>query len=266
MSANAEAAGTLGALVLANGLADKLAHRLGVPHKALLDIAGEPMVLRVKQAVDACPQVRHSVIACLKDGPVAEALRGRAELVEAEGGSFLDGIERGFEAMPEATQVLLATCDMPLLSPAAVTEFAGEVLGSPDMDVVYAMVDIRLVQKAYPETHRTAVRLREGSYTAAGLSAVSRHFIDNCGSTLMEAFAARKSKLAMARLLGWDFLARLAFGGLSVDDIVRRSEELLKCRCRAVHLPHPECGFDVDTLRDLESARRVYARINGGAF
>lgn len=263
MSANPEPVDALGALILANGTADKLAHRLGAPHKALLDIGGEPMVLRVKQAVDACPRVRHSVIVCLRDGPVAQALRGQADLVEASGGSFLEGIERGFEAMPEASRVLLVTCDMPLLTPVAVTEFARQVLASPEVDVVYAMVDIALVRQAYPDAHRTAVRLREGSYTAAGLSAVSRHFIEHCGGTLMEAFAARKSKLAMARLLGWDFLARLAFGSLSVADIVRRGEELLNCRCRAVHLPYPECGFDVDTPSDLESARRAFARANG---
>ncbi len=265
MSGNEEPAGALGALVLANGLADKLATKFGVAHKALLDIAGEPMVLRVKEAVDACPRVKHSVIACLQGGPVAEALRGRAELVEAKGGSFLEGIQRGFEAMPEAARVLLVTCDMPLLSPEAVTEFAGEVLASPEMDVVYAIVDIGLVRKAYPETHRTAIRLREGSYTAAGISAVSRRFIENCGATLTEAFAARKSKLAMARLLGWDFLARLAVGSLSLADIVKRAEELLKCRCRAVTLPYPECGFDVDTPGDLASARQAFTRINGGS-
>jgi molybdopterin-guanine dinucleotide biosynthesis protein A len=264
MTMDGNATGSLGAIVLANGLADKLASKVGVTHKALLDIAGEPMVLRVKQAVDACPRVGHSIIACLKDGPVAEALRDRAEVVEAEGGSFLNGIERGFEAMPEARQVILATCDMPLLSPVAVSDFAGQVLDSPEMDLVYAMVDIRLVHKAYPDAHRTAIRLREGSYTAAGLCAVSRHFVANCGDTLMAAFAARKSKVAMGRLLGWSFLARFALGTLSVADIVKRGEELLSCRCRAVHLPYPECGFDVDTLGDLESARGAYARRNDG--
>jgi GTP:adenosylcobinamide-phosphate guanylyltransferase len=263
MSAADLPTGSLGAIVLANGHADKLATKLGVPHKALLDMGGVPMVLRVREALEASPLVGRTVIACLKGGPVAEALRGQTELAEAEGESFLNGIEQGFAAMPEADRAILATCDMPLLSPAAVTELAGQVLKPPAVDLVYAIVEIELERRAYPETHRTSVKLREGSYTAAGLCAVSRRFVETCGPILMAAFGARKSKVAMGRLLGWGFLARFALGTLSLGDIAKRAEELLDCKCRVVDLPYPESGFDVDSLTDLESARRVFERLKG---
>lgn len=252
--------GTLGAMVLANGLADKLAKHVGAPHKALLDLGGKPMVIRVAEALQASPLVDKVVVACLQDGPVATALRGQIDLAEAEGDTFFHGIERGFEALGGCDRALMVTCDMPLLSVAAVDHFVGEVLSTPEMDLVYAMVDIALVHQAYPESQRMAVKLRDGNFTAAGICAVSDHFVTNCGPKLMEAFAARKSKVAMGRLLGWGFLARFALGILSVDDIVRRAEEILSCRARAVRLPYAECGFDVDTVHDWHSVQKVFER------
>lgn len=259
MSKAEQANGSLGAIILANGTADKLASHCGAAHKALLDIAGQPMVMRVLAAVQASPLVSQAVVACLQDGPVAKALRGLAPLAESAGGTFFDGIKVGFEALAGVDRVLLVTCDMPLLSPAAVTDFSQQVLQTPEADLVYAMVDIACVREAYPNTMRTAVRLREGHYTAAGISAVSARFVEHSGPLLMAAFAARKSKVAMGRLLGWSFLARFALGRLAVEDIVRRAEELLDCRARAVALPYPECGFDVDSVRDLHAVRKIIA-------
>jgi molybdopterin-guanine dinucleotide biosynthesis protein A len=252
----------LGAIVMANGDADKLARKLGAPHKAVLDLCGRSMIQRVVEALRACPQISHTVVACRKHGPVAEHLRGTVELAETqEAPTFLDGIQAGFEAMPEVSRALLVTCDMPLLTPEAVSAIVREAAAHPEADLLYGMVEVELTCRAYPETRRTAIRLKEGKYTAAGVSVVSRHFIENCGPVLMEAFKQRKSKIGMARLFGAGFLAKFALGMLSVEGLVKRAEEMLGCRVAAVSLPFPECGFDVDSETDLAAARRCLQRL-----
>jgi molybdopterin-guanine dinucleotide biosynthesis protein A len=251
----------LGAIVMANGDADKLALKLGVTHKALIDIGGRTMIERVLEALKASPEISHVVVACRKGGPVAEALRGRVELAETEAPTFLDGITAGFAAMPEITRALLVTCDMPLLSTEAVAAIVCEAVAKPGTDLLYAMVEIGLTRQAYPEARRTAIRLKEGSYTAAGVCVVSRRFVEECGPIVMAAFAQRKSKIGMARIFGVSFLAKFALGVLSVDGLVKRAEEMMGCSCAAVSLPFAECGFDVDTEKDLVAARACVCRV-----
>jgi molybdopterin-guanine dinucleotide biosynthesis protein A len=254
----------LGAIVMANGSADKLATKLGATHKALLDIGGKTMIDRVVDALRAAPEITHVVVACRKDGPLAEYLRGKVDLAESEAPTFVDGISAGFAAMPEVSRALLVTCDMPLLTPASVGAIVGEAAARPDIDLLYAMVDINLTKQAYPEAHRTAIRLKEGSYTAAGVCVVSRRFIEQSGPILLEAFKQRKSKIGMARLFGISFLAKFALGVLSVKGLVKRAEEMLGCSCAAVELPFAECGFDVDTEKDLAAARECVCRVEQG--
>jgi molybdopterin-guanine dinucleotide biosynthesis protein A len=258
-----EEGGRLGAIVMANGPADKLACKLGAAHKALLDVGGRTMIQRVVDALRASPEISHVVVACRQGGPVAESLRGQVDLAESEAPSFLDGISAGFAAMPDVSRALLVTCDMPLLTPQAVSAIVHEAAARPEVGLLYAMVDIRLTQQAYPEGHRTAIRLKEGSYTAAGVCVVSREFITKSGPIIMEAFKQRKSKIGMARLFGIGFLAKFALGILSVEGLVKRADEMMGCRCAAVSLPFAECGFDVDTESDLEAARRCVRRLEG---
>jgi len=250
----------LGAIVMANGEACKLAAKLDAPHKALLDLHGQSMIERVLAAVRECPEIGQVVVSCRPSGPIAEHLSGRAELAEPEDATFLGGIREGFAQMPGVPRALLVTCDMPLLTTEAVSHFVQSANEHPDADLVYGMVDVTLTRQAYPHNRRTAIRLKEGSYTASGLTVVSRRFVDYCGPLLMEAFHARKSKIAMAQLLGFSFLIRFALGMLSVKQVVARADELLQGKCVAVSIPFAECGFDVDSHHDLHAAREALAR------
>lgn len=258
-------AGRVGAIVMANGDACKLARKLAAPHKALLDVNGKPMIDRVLHAVHGCSLVDGVIVSCLPGGPIATHLGDRVTLAQPSDPTFLGGIAEGFRLAPEMERALLVTCDMPLLTPESIEFFAQQAAQSPEADVVYGMVDVHLTRRHYPETRRTAIKLREGQYTAAGLSVVSRRFIEECGPTLMDAFHARKSKVAMAQLLGFGFLVRFALGSLSLDQIVRRAEELLQGKCAAVSIPYPECGFDVDSEADLAAARAALQRLRSEA-
>jgi GTP:adenosylcobinamide-phosphate guanylyltransferase len=258
-------AGRIGAIVMANGDACKLAHQLDVPHKALLEICGTPMIDRVLQAVRDCPEVDEVVVSCLPDGPIARHLGEQVRLAQPADPTFLGGIAEGFRLLPETNRALLVTCDMPLLTPEAIGYFVREAARWPEADLVYGMVDMHLTRQQYPDARRTAIRLREGKYTASGFSVVSRRFVEECGPKLMDAFRARKSKFAMGRLLGYSFLARFALGTLSLKQIVHRAEELLQGKCATVSIPYPECGFDVDSEADLVAARAVCLRLQAGS-
>jgi molybdopterin-guanine dinucleotide biosynthesis protein A len=257
------ASGRLGAIVMANGEAWALARKRNVPHKALLDVGGAPMIDRVLQAVRSCPELGETVVSCRPDGAIARHLGDGAALAQPADPTFLGGIAEGFRLLPGTDRALLVTCDMPLVTPEAIGYFAREAARWPHADVVYGMVDIHLTRARYPQARRTAIRFREGQYTASGLSVVSRRFVQECGPKLMDAFRARKSKVGMAKLLGYGFLVRLALGMLRLQQIIDRAEELLGGECATVAIPYPECGFDVDSEMDLAVARAVCVPAGG---
>ena len=63
-------------------------------------------------------------------------------------------------------------------------------------------------------------------------------------------YAARKSPLRLARLLGPAVFLRFVTGRLSVADVERRFRQLAGCAGRAIVCPDPEVGMDVDKPED----------------
>ncbi len=250
-----QAEGGLGAIVLANGNADKLAEEQGVAHKALIELGGRPMIEWVLDTLSTCPDVDNVVVSCLQDGAVAEALSGKATTACARQPDFLAGLEAGFAALGGAKAALLVTCDVPLLTPQPVAAVADEYRRNPEIDILYTMVEARATLAAFPGARRTFVRLRDGRFTQGALNVVSRRFVETKSDYLRQAFAARKSKLALGSLLGWSFVLRFAMGRLCVADIAARAEELLDCRVHVCPMPYAEIGFDVDSADDLHTVQ-----------
>ncbi len=67
-------------------------------------------------------------------------------------------------------------------------------------------------------------------------------------------FAARKSRLAMAGLLGPKLLLRFVCGTLQIADIEARAYEHMRLHARAVRDAAPELCFDVDDIDDYRYA------------
>jgi hypothetical protein len=61
-------------------------------------------------------------------------------------------------------------------------------------------------------------------------------------------------------LIGWRLLWRFLVGQLSVQELERRAEQLLGCRCKAIVADLPELAFDVDKPEDYALAQRLSSR------
>jgi hypothetical protein len=73
-------------------------------------------------------------------------------------------------------------------------------------------------------------------------------------------FAARKSKVGMARLLGPALLLRFVLGKLTIDAIERKAIRTLGMQVAAVRDAAPELCYDVDTLPEYLYAREALQR------
>lgn len=247
-------------VVLAGGSGrDRLAAAAGLPVKALIPLRGRPLVDYVVAAVHEAafgPIVVATAQAAAE--PIARALGDRAQVRVAKGPRITDTLLAGMAAFPDAPRVLLATADLPLLTPESIRHFTDEAERT-GADFVYSVVRREDLPGPYAAGRRLLVRLGDLRLTGGNLFFITPAFMQHALPVLERAFANRKNPITLAGLLGFSFIIRFLLGRLDIPTIIRRAEPVLGCSAAVVISPFPEVSFDIDRPVQLEVAERVLA-------
>ena len=253
------AGGGITALVLAGqrpgGAPDPMAAAAGVSHKALLPVAGVPMLLRVVSALRASPAVGR--IAASIEAP-EETLAGVEGLEGVLPRAAAPSPARSAAAALEefGAPLLVTTADHALLTPEMVGHF---VSAAPEgAAAAAALARSETVLAAYPGTRRTWLRVRDGAFSGCNLFLLA----EAEGAAKAVAFwrrveAERKRPLAIARLLGPLTLLRFALGRLTLRAALDALERRCGARLAAVEMPFADAAVDVDKPADLALAEAV---------
>lgn len=253
---------TLPALVLAGrrGPRDTLAAAHGVTHRALLPVAGVPMLVRVWRALEGADRI----------GPISvcfDAAERLAELDELRGpiertalrvrscaSSPSHSVARVLEE--DGAPLLVTTADHALLTPRMVDAFAAEAsLG--DADLLVGVVARSRVERQHPTVSRTWVPVRGDSFTSANLFAFLTPRARRIAERWADAEAHRKRPWRLAASLGPSLLFGLALRSFALREGFERVSRALGAVIRPVALPFPEAALDVDDASDLALAERL---------
>ncbi|WP_027717165.1 nucleotidyltransferase family protein [Desulfovirgula thermocuniculi] len=226
-----------------------------VPYEALIPIGPKAMVQYVVEALLAARGVGRVVVVgprelegCLAGFPV--------ELVPP-GKDLLENVLRALERLPGAGRVLVASSDIPLLTPRAVEDFLEQCRGR-EADLYYPVVPREAVERSFPgPSRRTYVRLRDGVFTGGNLFLVNPEVVPRCLGFGQRFIAARKSPWKLCRLLGAVFLLRYLLRRLSIEEARDRVSRLMGIRGEVVISRYAEVGVDVDKPADLEMVAAV---------
>jgi len=231
-------------------------YSLGRP-KGLIPIVGRPMICYVMEALAGSRYIRHIVVVGL-DPADCPPLPAQVEHLPDQGGMLANaegGLRHAASLLPDVDGVLVASADLPLLTPAIVDDFVEACLET-DHDLYYSVVERSVMEGRFPASRRTYLRLAEGQFAGGDLLIV-RPGVVTANRELWERLAsARKSPIRQARMLGgvWP-LARLLAGRISLPEAERRASRALNLRGRVMVCAHPELGMDVDKPYQLEIAR-----------
>ena len=248
-------------VVLAGGRNDAaMEAATGVSNRALTPLGGRTMLDYVVSALRGSSSVQNVFV-------VGEVPAGDGYRVVTGGITMLDNLMAGLEAAGAQERVLVSTSDIPFLTAESVNDFVGRGIES-GADLCCPFVSAALCRDRFPEMKRTAIKLREGHFTLGNLVLVNPSFLKAHQDTIGRAYAARKSPLKMAGLLGYGLLARLILAQtvspslLTVGALEAGVGRLLGGGCRAVGLESrfPEIGTDVDKPDDVAIARRMLGR------
>jgi molybdopterin-guanine dinucleotide biosynthesis protein A len=251
----------ISALVLAGARAggDALARAEGVASKAVIEIAGRPMLARVLAAL-ADAGVRT---------PVAVLGLDEAVLVAAAGDTPCRRVDSPIGAGPAASllaalsgpvalPVLVTTCDHALLTPAMVAAFLDGARAS-GADLCVGFAERATIEAAYPMTRRTYLRLG-----GAELSGCNLFYLADARALRVLRFwqAAeqdRKRPWRIAWRLGPLTALRIILGRPGVDAVFALLSRRLGARVAPVILPFAEAAIDVDSVGDLALVRGILA-------
>jgi GTP:adenosylcobinamide-phosphate guanylyltransferase len=224
--------------------------------KALIPIAGRPMIAHVVDALAGSRYVQHMVIVALDPSADArfpilvEHLPDAGGLIE----NASSGIQHALDRYPGTDGALLCGSDVPTITPAIVNTFVEECFRT-DHDVYYSVVERSVMEARFPESRRSYVHLRDGDFAGGDLLLFRPSITFDQQALMVKLSTARKSPLREASMLGPMIFLRYLTRRLSVAEAERRAAKIFGVRVRVIPFPHAEVGMDVDKPFQLDIVR-----------
>jgi GTP:adenosylcobinamide-phosphate guanylyltransferase len=242
------------AVVLAGGKAKpEMIAAAGIENRALIPFNGRTMLGHIVSALQDAPGVGRIVVV----GSVPES--PEYTRVDDQGG-FVENIFAGLAIVGDAEYALITTSDLPFVSGEAVEDFVtrGRALG---VDIVYPVVEVDDCYRRFPGIRRTAVAFREGRFTGGNMMLVRPRSMMAHRDRIAQSYAARKSPLRLAWMLGPGIVLRGAIAlsplpsPLTLPAVEKAVGRLLGGTARALLSRYPEIATDIDRPDDLSAIR-----------
>ncbi len=236
---------------------DHFAARYGAAMKALIPIAGEPMVLRPLRALLASERVEAVRILTQEPDLLAPVLPDQPGWsCEPSSGTIAETLEALCKGPSARWPMLVTTADHALLDAAMIDQFCRVAEGA---DLAIGVVAKSALQKRLPQSRRTWIGLRRGKYTGANLFAF--------GSPKALAAIALWRDVEQDRKKGWRLLLALGWPGLlgllrirTLDQTLAAMGRRLGLTLCAVRLDDPLAAVDVDKPQDHELVTAILER------
>lgn len=224
--------------------------------KALLDIAGKPMIQWVLDALGDAKKVENVIVMGLseKNGLTCKK---PLHFVPNQGrmlANVVAGVEKSLELNPQTEYVLIVSSDIPGIRPEHV-DWLVEQVESQAADIYYGFVPREAMEARYPGSKRTYTHLKNMDVCGADMNAAHVSMATEHLDTWENLIGNRKNPFKQAATIGFDTLFLLLFRQLTVDDLVQRVSASIGIRGKAIAWQSAEPGMDVDKPHQLELMR-----------
>ncbi len=240
-----------------------------VSHKALVPIAGIPMIERVVETLTASKRFERILIS-IEDPTLLEQISGLKpctdsgvlSVISANTTPALSALD-GFGELGAGRDgmILMTTADNCLLTPEILCYFLDALTIGPDVTAAVARTD--MVTAAYPEARRTRMRFRDGGQGGCNLFALqtenARHIINFWRKIEQN----RKSPLTMLGQLGVGTALRYVLNRLTLAQALEKLGRRTRTQLATVDMPFAEAAIDVDSPEDFHLAEKILQARSG---
>jgi molybdopterin-guanine dinucleotide biosynthesis protein A len=238
---------------------DPLAAAFGIEAKALVPIAGRPMLAHVAQTLLAVPEVRRIIILSQQgEGLLSGNLAWLAAEPRVSSSFSAQSISTSIAAVAGTADapwpVLVTTADHPLLTGEMVRGF---IAGAAGADVAVGVVGRRVLLAAYPDNIRTWLHFSDDSYSGANLFALMSDRARAALATWAEVEQDRKKALKLIYHFGPLLALKALTRTITLTAAMAKAGRKLDFVAKPVILPHPEAAIDVDKPADHALAEGI---------
>lgn len=229
----------------------------GVALKPLIPIVGEPMLLRPLRALAGCPGIDRIRVLTQNVAEISAVIPPIPLITVEESSRTIALTLAKILAEPTTTYpILITTADHALLTREMVEKFQERAAGT---DLAIALVERANLMSRLPQSHRTWIGFKGGSYSGANLFAL--------GSPKAAAAISVWATVEQDRKKGWRML--LAFGPAlllgavlrvrTIDQSLAKIGRKMGISMAAIVMDDPLAAVDVDKPSDLALVEAIIA-------
>lgn len=254
----------MNAIVTAGGIpqpGDKLYAYSNGDSKALIDVAGKPMVQWVLDALSESKQVDQVIVIGLsaKSGLTCKK---PIHYVSNQGrmlANIVTGVKKSLELNPKYEYVLIVSSDIPALK-GDMVDWLIKTSMQTKHDIYYGVCPREVMEVRFPTSNRTYTKLKDMEVCGADINIVHYSMATEHLDTWEELIGNRKSPLRQAAVIGWDTLFQLFTKQFTLQGLVERASQRIGIKGRAIIWDHAEPCMDVDKPHQLELMREDLAQ------
>lgn len=228
--------------------------------KALLDVAGKPMIQWVLDALCAADTIDKIIIMGLPDDGSLNCSKIAHYMPNQ--GSMLENIRAGIlqlkQIKPEAQHALIVSSDIPTIT-SAMVDWVVNTCMQTDQDVYYNLIPRDVMEKRFPGSKRTYTHLKDVEVCGGDMNVIRTMTVTSDDNFFERLISSRKSVFKQASLIGYGTLILFLLRQLTLEDAIQRVAKRLNLTGRAIICPYAEVGMDVDKPFQLELVRKDLA-------
>jgi hypothetical protein len=224
--------------------------------KALIDVAGKPMIQWVLDALGGAKKVDNVIIIGLspKSGVTCKK---PLYYVSNQGrmlANIVAGVDKVLELNKRSKYVLVVSSDIPTLKSEMVDWLIDTCMETKD-DLYYGVCPKDVMEARFPGSKRTYTHLKDMDVCGADMNLTHVRMTTEHLDMWESLIGSRKSPLKQASIIGFGTLFALFTRRLTLEDAVKRVCDRIGIKARAIVWPYAEPCMDIDKPSQLELLR-----------
>jgi GTP:adenosylcobinamide-phosphate guanylyltransferase len=225
--------------------------------KALVDIAGKPMVQWVLDALTEAKSIDNIIIVGLTEKSGLKC--GKPMYFVSNQGKMVENMQAGAQKVQEingqAEYALMVSSDIPAIT-AEMVDWVVETAMQTKLDIYYNVIPREVMEKRFPGSKRTWTRLKEIEVCGGDMNVARIKTLTGEDTDMWKKITdSRKSPLKQAALIGFDTAFLLLTKKLTLEMAEKTITSRLNVTGKVLICPFAEVGMDVDKPHQLEMMR-----------
>lgn len=229
--------------------------------KALIDIAGKPMIQWVLDALGGSKRVDNVIIVGLSPKNQLSCAKP-LHYVSNQGrmlANIVAGVNKVLELNKKNQYVLLVSSDIPTLKPEMVDWLVDTCMQTND-DLYYGICPRDVMEKRFPDSKRTYTKLKDIELCGSDINITHVRMATEHLDLWESLIGSRKNALRQASMVGWDTFFQVATRSITLEDLAEKVSRRIGIKGRVITWEQAEPCMDVDKPHQLELLRADLAK------